>query len=779
MKIAKQSLLLALAMLWGAFSLSASQSDSLDVVAYEIHVDTMDTPTQYLGAHTRITFIPKIASLNQFSFDLLALQVDSVEINGVSATWSYNDTLLVLHSATSFGPGDTVQAEIWYHGQPRRDPSGFGGFYFTNNFVYSLGVGLQIVPHNFGRCWFPCKDNFTDRALFDFYIRADSGKIAVCNGTLLAETPHPAGGNVFHWRLHDPVPTYLVGMAVSDYIALRETYVSITGDSIPVALYFRQADSARMATLFSTLGQGIRAFEDRFGPYRWERVGYVGVPFNGGAMEHATSVAFPINALLATEDIMAHELSHSWFGNLVTCEEAGEMWLNEGFASYCEAVYFEALQGSEAYDDYVRANHLEVLRRAHISDGGYLAVSGVDDDHTYGSTVYSKGASMVHNLRKYMGDSLFFPAIRQYLQDFSFRHVNTDSLRMALEAHAGLSLNDWFNAWIYQPGFLHYRVDSFSVQPNGSNFDVTVYVRQSLKAAVNMGASNQLEITFLDNLFGSETRVMQFSGATASQTFTLSFQPELVMQDVAEKIMDAATDDVHIFTTLGNYDFKQCFLSASASSVSDSGYVRVIHNFISPDGFQNAIPGVELSDSRYWTVEVAGGVGFQASGTFTYNGTAASSGLLDHTWLTNREDSLILFYRPGSGYEWEEALGYTVIMGSPNDKRGTIVLDTLRSGEYTLGQYEGFVSVDDPVSPSWKWEVFPNPSNGRVALRSSEQLARVRIFDLEGRELGFKPLDGMVGEISLDLRWLPAGMYLLEIEAQNGQSVVEKLILRP
>lgn len=763
----------------GRSGLQASNSDSLDVVSYAIHVDSLSSTAQYLGGHTQIRFTPKLNGLNQFSFDLFALVVDSAQVNGVAATWSYNDTLLVLHSATGYNTNDTVTAEIWYHGQPRRDPSGFGGFYFANNFIYSLGVGLDIIPHNFGRCWFPCKDNFTDRALFDFHIRADSGKIAVCNGTLQSETPHPNGGNIFHWTLHNTVPTYLVGMAISDYIALRDTYPSISGDSIPVALYFRQVDSTRMANLFSTLSQGIRAFEDRFGPYQWERVGYVGVPFNGGAMEHATSVAFPINALLATEDIMAHELSHSWFGNLVTCENAGEMWLNEGWASYCEAVYFEALQDSNAYKNYVRANHSDVLRRAHINDGGYFAVSGIDESHTYGSTVYSKGASIVHNLRKYMGDSLFFPAVKQYLADYAFRHANSDSLRMALEAHSGKSLGDWFDAWVYQPGFLHYSIDSFSVQPNGTNFDVTVHVRQRLKAALNLGSSNELEITFMDNAWNPTTRKMTFSGGTSSQTFSLSFQPVLVMQDFWEKIMDAETDGYHIYSAAGSYDFPTCYFSANAITVSGDGFVRVTHNMIAPDPFQNAIPGVDLSDSRYWTVETDFPTGFHANATFSYNGTSSATGYLDNSWLTNREDSLILFYRKGAGHEWQEANGYTLVIGSPNDKRGTIVLDTLKAGEYTLGQYQNFVGVEEPdMAPAFELQVVPNPTGGRVMLSSSENLEIVRIFGLDGKEIAYKPMEGNPTATELELGWLPAGIYWLEVTTLKGKTRTEKVVIQ-
>ena len=169
-------------------------------------------------------------------------------------------------------------------------------------------------------------------------------------------------------------------------------------------------DTTNMKLSFTHLDEAMQAFEGRFGAYRWPKVGFSAVPFNAGAMEHATCIAYPKSLLDGTtnyETLMAHELSHHWWGDLVTCRTAEDMWLNEGWASFCEMLFTEALYGEEAYRDAVRDNHKDVLLYAHRSDGGRFPVSGIPLNITYGDHVYNKGADVARNLRSFMGDEDF------------------------------------------------------------------------------------------------------------------------------------------------------------------------------------------------------------------------------------------------------------------------------------------------------------------------------------------------------------------------------------
>ena len=127
-------------------------------------------------------------------------------------------------------------------------------------------------------------------------------------------------------------------------------------------------------------------------------------------MEHATNITYPnssINGSLSDEWLYAHELSHMWFGDKVTCASADDMWLNEGWAVFCESVFREGLYGKESYKTTMRSKLKDVLQFTHIKDGGYRALYGIPPEYTYGSTVYDKGGQVAHTLRGYLGDSLF------------------------------------------------------------------------------------------------------------------------------------------------------------------------------------------------------------------------------------------------------------------------------------------------------------------------------------------------------------------------------------
>ncbi len=133
------------------------------------------------------------------------------------------------------------------------------------------------------------------------------------------------------------------------------------------------------------------------------------------SIEHATNVAYPsfaIDGQLTYEDLYTHELSHMWFGDMVTCESAEDMWLNEGWATFCAMYYTSSVYSEEEYRSQMRHHHKEVLRMTHFTDGDYLALYGISHEYTYGSTVYDKGATVVQSLRGYLGDDVFFPAVR-------------------------------------------------------------------------------------------------------------------------------------------------------------------------------------------------------------------------------------------------------------------------------------------------------------------------------------------------------------------------------
>jgi aminopeptidase N len=320
------------------------------------------------------------------------------------------------------------------------------------------------------------------------------------------------------------------------------------------------------------------------------------------------------------------------------------------------------------------------LLSANISDGGYYALYGIPQTITYGTTVYQKGGQVVHTLRGYMGDSLFFSGVKAYLQKYSYNYASTYDLLDFLTSYSGIDLGSFFDAWVFSPGFPHFSVDSVVTIKSDSGFDVTVFVRQKLRGTTHYAIANHLELTFMDGKWQKITDTIVFSGISGSKTFHLPFAPEAVMADMAEKISDATTDENKIIKNKGEYEFRQTFCKLRVEKVADSALVRVTHNWVAPDGLIDLQPGLHISDSRYWTVEGIFPPGFMAQGIFAYN-TAIN---LDKSLITNPGDSLVILYRPRAGKPWK-GTGFTR-QGSYTE--GTITIDNLQKGEYTLAVWD-------------------------------------------------------------------------------------------
>jgi len=274
-------------------NLKTTHSDSIDVLNYSINLDITDIPGKRISGYTDLEIVPKVNNLNSIPLDLLHLNVDSIFINDTNIiSYSYNDTLLRTYCLNPYSTNDTIILKIYYNGQPVIDPSTWGGFYFGSGYAFNLGVGFEDNPHNYGRVWYPCIDDFVDRATYNCNITVDSIYEAVCGGVLDSAINNMDGTKTYYWYLKQEIPTYLSSVAVNNYICVNDTFNSVTG-SIPIDLYVYPGDSSNAAGTFANLKEMLTGFEDRFGPYLWDRVGYVAVPFNSGAMEHATNIAFP------------------------------------------------------------------------------------------------------------------------------------------------------------------------------------------------------------------------------------------------------------------------------------------------------------------------------------------------------------------------------------------------------------------------------------------------------------------------------------------------------
>ena len=655
-------------------------SDTIEATHYDIHLTSIHQTNKTIEGYTTVSLFSKTGPLSVIRLELASLKVDSVFIGGNRTTaFSQVPNQVIIPLPVPIESREKIQVTIYYHGHPFVDPSGWGGFHFSGDYVLNLGVGFDAIPHNLGKAWFPCIDDFHDRANYDIYLTTSNNKKAISGGRLIEVHDNGNNTSTWHWRTEYTIPTYLASATIGKYELVADTFNG-QQSRVPVTIYCRPSDTAKTAGTFVHLLRILQVFEKYFGPYPFERVGFTGSPGGLGAMEHASNITYPFRAWTGTTDQewwYAHELSHMWFGDKVTCASAEDMWLNEGWAVWCESLFREDIYGRKAYKDNMRSKLKDVLQSAHITDGGYYALYGIPQTLTYSTTVYQKGGQVAHTLRGYMGDSLFFGGIKAYLNQYAYQYASTQDLEKFLGTYSGMNLRPFFDAWVYQPGFPHFSVDSVTTRKGKNGYDVTVFVRQRLLGRTQYAAYNHLEITFMDKKWHSVTDTLVFSGPAGNKTFHLPFVPVTAMADLDEKISDATTDEAKTITKAGQVEYPQSFCTVIAEKVPDSALVRITNNWIEADTAKLLEPGLQMIGTQYWTVEGIFPKGFSATAKFAYNNTAGRYPALSVT----PGKTPVLLYRPGAGHRWKEINSSTEGSGT----LGTITTANLKPGEYAFG----------------------------------------------------------------------------------------------
>ncbi len=756
---------------------SNARSDSLDVLHYDVTVDLTAFAQEQVTARCAVTFTPLQAGITALPLDLLDLTVDSVWLDGVPADYNYDGLLLDIPLPVPADPGDTLVATVHYHGHPTADPSGFGGLVFENGIAYNLGIGLSSNPYNFGRSWHPCFDNFVERATYDIRLVTNDGRKGYAIGALQAEIDLGDGKIRRDFHMGQPLPTYLVGLAASQYAEVHQNHTGQYGDH-PILLVGKPGDTTAMKTAFSYLGQAVDALESWFGPYIWGQVGYVMTV--AGAMEHSSLIAYPDfiidqGASFSMNRLMAHELGHHWWGNITTLSCPSDMWIKEGNAEYSAHLFTEYAFGRDAFVKQVKDNHYGVvLRQAHIEDQGYWPLSGLPYEHTYGTHTYNKGASVMHNLRGYLGDSLFQSGMRQVLVDLTFQSMDAATFRDKLTEVTGVDLAPFFNGWIFQPGFALYELDSVKVEPTAvpEVWQATVYIEQKLRAASEYHEAVPLELTFFDAQRASHTTTVTASGPHTTAVVDIPFEPVWQVLNDGNRLNLGRMQHRTLVTETGNLNLPYCDVSNfEVLALPDTALVSFIHYWGAPDPMEPNPTGVVMSGTHYWRFGGILPAGFKAKVLLPYKGTNPDD--FDHDLLSAADDSLlILVWRPRPGVPWGKYPYYRrTALGSTN---GIMRVDTLLPGDYAFAS--GTLPLATAVSAGRRpdpvrLEAFPNPTAGALTVSWPPMVGEagfLEVSDLTGRFLARIPLDRSAGQVTVAAGDWPAGTCLLSLKDSRG-----------
>jgi aminopeptidase N len=757
------------------------RSDTFDIVKYTINLDITDFANQKIKGHTIVRFAPKLNSQSKISLDLLKMTIDSIKQSTALLSYTYNDTLVRVNLSSTLNTTDTVNIVVYYHGSPQGDASGWGGFSFNGNYAYNLGVGFAAKPHNYGRVWFPCFDNFVEKSKYEFNITTTLAKTSYCNGALISDIT--AGGvHTRKWVLDKEIPTYLASVAVADYTQVNWNIAAANGN-LPVVLAARPSDTTALKNGFVHLPDAVLGFESYYGPYMWNRVGYCLVPFSSGAMEHATNIAYPQAATsIAYELLMAHELSHHWWGDLMTCETQEDMWLNEGMASYSEKLFLEWTYNYGRYISEVKTIHDDIVKYIHLREKGFRAVSGLPHQYTYGDHVYKKGSDVAHTLRSYMGDAAFFTALKFVMQQKAYKNMNSIEFRDLLAISSGQNLNDFFDNWVMNGGWPHFSIDSVKTTGSVAPYTSVVYVKQKLFGAPNLYSNVPLEVSFMDASWSKEIKTVNMTGSTKSFTVQTNVLPVYTGMNVDSKISDAISSESKTIKTNANitYTLGRALVLVSNKGV-DSSYIRIEHNFAAPDPIQNNVNNFRLNTQHYWKVDGILSNGFVGKIRFNYDGNKNMTGnsYLDTCLTVINGDSIILLYRKNAGDDWKEVTSYTKFKIS--GKLGFFTVDTLKFGEYVFanGASNILTEIKNKQKQTVQLKLYPNPSStvlnvGIENYKLSEN-STINVYDMQGKVV--KHISTINPENTISIEDLSPGQYILSLFDRNKKVATKTFVV--
>lgn len=714
--------------------------DSVDVLHYDLTLDMGNRVAKQLQGEAEITFVIT-RPCSRVTFDLIADSIRPVWLDG-TVTRGFNfdrdNRLLTVYAGGQAGDTHVVRITYFSHGYVEN--YGFGGLHLDNSIHYNLGAVFMESPHCFGRSMYPCRDNFHDKATYTYRVTSKPGWRSLCSGMRVSAVTNADGSLTEVWELRQPSPTYISSASSAPWHVIETSYAGADGASYPATLGYISHDSSLVVRHFAMLDQALPMYERCFGPYRWERIGYISTPM--GSMEHAQNIALVSSCMadvsnLKCEMTTCHELAHAWFGNLITCSTSGDMWINEGGASFCEEVANEAIHGRASSITYYQDKLKDVVLSAHLADDGYLPLHGMPELHTYGSTTYDKGALVWHSLRGYLGDSLFYASMRQLFDRCAFGSLDAYALRDSLSRYTQRDLTGFFDFHVFGPGFVDYEIADLSADGNNA----TVTLRQLLRGTDSYARGNQVNVTFFSRSLQTATRLMTFDDSVATATFSLPFHAAFAVVDIDHHLSDAVTDTAVSLKTKGMKILNPslCKISVGANTADADAWVHVGHHYVTPSG---SLPeGVVRISQRYW--QVVGNIPWDASvnALFLYNMGSyggANAGNLDNGFYERMAtlDSLGVLYRADPSQPWRLVSHRRT--SSSNASSGYLMA-RLFEGQYALAVVDtNLLAIAGPQAPGQPTlQLSPNPAGSeyRVDVNAGGKKFDLYMHDLTGKKV--------------------------------------------
>jgi aminopeptidase N len=515
-----------------------NRARTFDIQHYTIRV-SFDRPTKTVYGDTTVQLKPLRNDFNQIELDAANIRFDSVKLESNNKDISFRtaDDKIYLTLDKSYSPNETIAVQFKYSAKPRK------GVYFVEaqiedgKVVRPAQIWTQGEPEE-AHHWFPSYDFPDDKATSEQYITVGEGETAIGNGEPLGIVENVNGTKTFHYKMSVPHSTYLISFVVGNYVKVSNSY-----KNIPLGFYMYPGSEAVAQTAYAKTKDMMRVFEELTKidfPYnKYDQT--IVANFTFGGMENITATTMAdteilLNAPNDVEDLVSHELAHSWFGNLVTCRNWSELWLNEGFATYMEAAYREKMYGREDYLRKIREDAKEFMVGDAVNKNrhGLFNQLARPDDSIFDVTTYQKGGAVIHTLRETVGGENFWKAINIYLTRHKFQNVETPNLQKAMEETSKMDLDWFFRQWVYGGGYPKIRAER-NYDPQRKRLELIVKQTQEANKLTSEAFVFPLEIE-ITTASGVKTEMLNIKNRHEKFSIKLDEEPVSIVFDKNEKI---------------------------------------------------------------------------------------------------------------------------------------------------------------------------------------------------------------------------------------------------
>lgn len=490
---------------------------SLDVLHYNISIELLPEQRKINGD---VTLKIKVVNPNEDKITLNFydnLKIKSVFLDTKEAKYDRTKTNISIYPVNKIS--DTLYVRLIYEGEPKS--LGFGSFNFDEingrKLIYTLNEPV------FASTWFPCVDLPDDKAMADIYITNDSSFVSLSNGKLISSTLN-GSKRTYYWKTFYPISTYLIAIYSGFYKSYSQKYVSISKDTVALYCYALPEKFEDAVRDFKGHEKYLKIFEEIFGSYPFTKEKYSIAQFNWsyGAMEHQTITGIGSNFISGRklfQEMMIHELAHQWWGNAVGPKTWKDIWLNEGFSTYSEALYWEKQSGYDALKTTLMAKFNSFKNGTLYNPGSSL----------FSSLVYDKGAWVLHMLRKEVGDSTFFKIIRNYYDRFKYKNASTRDFQKIAQEISKKNLNDFFDQWVFKgTGIIDANFDYYTEKTNNNLYSTRITIKQLQNGYDIYKFPIEIKIVY-DN----ESEIKDFYITKREETFTFESikKPVIIIVD--------------------------------------------------------------------------------------------------------------------------------------------------------------------------------------------------------------------------------------------------------